>query len=116
MAAGQRTSEWIEMVDTEYHNRQFRETYRSTVAFCDWMERCGYIRPDSELHILDMGSGQGANIYYMGQRYPGCSFVGVDINPELIEHGNRFFEDNQVLNCRLEVGDVYSSEASRPGL
>jgi|SRR5687768_13757246 len=94
--------------ELEYHERQFREPYRSTVAFCDWLETSGFLVREQKLRILDLGSGAGANIYYMSQRYPGSSFVGIDINPELVERGNAFFQSRGIHNCRLEVGDLYN--------
>jgi ubiquinone/menaquinone biosynthesis C-methylase UbiE len=103
----QRTTEWIEKVDLLYHELEFEEPYRSTVAFCDWLEEIGYIRKDSQLRIIDLGSGQGGNIFYMGKRYPQSKFIGVDINPDLVMSGNKFFQDHGIENCRLESGDIY---------
>ena len=103
----QRTTEWLEKVNTEYHERQFKEPYRSTVAFCDWLEEIGYIQKDGELRIMDLCAGQGANIYYMAKRYPKSTFVGVDINPDIVMNGNKFFQSNRIGNCYLEVGDIY---------
>lgn len=110
----QRTAEWLKNVnalDIKYHARQFKEPYRSTVAFCDWLEMVGYIRKDSELKIIDLCSGQGANICYMGERYPKCMFVGVDINPDIVTKGNSFFQKNGIKNCHLEVGDIYNLDS-----
>jgi len=103
----QRTTEWIEKVNIEYHESQFKEPYRSTVAFCDWVEKLGYIQRDSQLKIIDLCSGQGANIYYMGKRYPKSTFIGVDINSDIVMRGNKFFQDNRIDNCQLEIGDIY---------
>lgn len=103
----QRATEWIEKVNTEYHERQFKEPYRSTVAFCDWLEEIGYIQKDSQLRIIDLCSGQGANIYYLGKRYPKSTFTGVDINSDLVISGNKFFKDSKIWNCHLEIGDIY---------
>lgn len=104
----QRTHEWIEKDNKEYHARQFREPYRSTVAFCSWLEKIGLISPDSELRILDVGTGQGANVFYMGKRYPRCSFVGLDINADNIAIGNQLLNQAGISNCELVVGDVYN--------
>lgn len=104
----QRTTEWIEKNNSEYHEKQFKEPYRSTIAFCDWLEAAGYIQKDSQLKILDLGSGQGANTYYMAKRYPECTFVGLDINPDIIAKGNRYLQNLDVKNCSLEVGDIYN--------
>ncbi|MBL7195622.1 MAG: methyltransferase domain-containing protein [Desulfobacterales bacterium] len=104
----QRTTEWIENVDTKYHERQFKEPHRSTIAFCDWLEEIGYIQRDSQLKIIDIGSGSGANIYYMGKRYPNSQFIGMDINSDLVTSGNQFFQDNGIENCQLIKGDIYN--------
>jgi SAM-dependent methyltransferase len=103
----QRKTEWIEQVDTAYHERQFHEPYRSTVAFCDWIESHRYIGRTGSSRILDVGCGQGANLFYMAKRFPHCEFIGVDINPALIESGNQILKRNGVGNARLEVGDLY---------
>lgn len=109
----QRTTEWLDKnkINTDYHERQFKEPYRSTVAFCNWLETIGLINNGSQLKILDLCSGAGANIYYMSQRYPMSLFVGVDINPDLVEHGNTLFQSNGIQNCCLEVGDIYNLDA-----
>jgi len=104
----QRKDEWFgKQSNIEYHERQFKTTYRSTVAFCDFLEEIGYLHKDSKLMIMDLASGAGANISYMGKRYPQSTFIGVDFNPDLVMLGNKFFKDNKIDNCHLEVGDIY---------
>lgn len=104
----QRTTEWVEKVDKQYHERQFQEPYRSTIIFCNWLEEIGYINPDSQLTLLDLACGEGANLYYMGKRYPKSKFIGVDINSELVTTGNKYFVENGIANCHLESGDIYN--------
>jgi SAM-dependent methyltransferase len=103
----QRTTEWTEKVDLHYHERQFQQPYRSTVAFCDWLEYIGYISQDKQLTILDLCCGQGANVYYMGKRFPHHNFIGVDLNPNLVRDGNLYFQTAGISNCHLELGDIY---------
>lgn len=105
------TDEWLEKTNIEYHERQFKEPYRSTVAFCDWLEKIGYIERNSQLRIMDLCSGQGANIYYMAKRYPKSKFVGVDINSCIVKKGNTFFKSMGIKNCHLEVGDIYNLDS-----
>lgn len=109
----QRTTEWLDKkeVNTDYHERQFKTPYRSTLAFCNWLEAEGFIDSASELRILDLCSGAGANVYHMSKRYPKSSFVGIDINPDLVAQGNAFYKANGIGNCRLEVGDIYELDA-----
>jgi SAM-dependent methyltransferase len=106
----QRTAEWLDQdkVNRDYHERQFREPYRSTIAFCNWLEAERFMSPESELRILDLCSGTGANIYYLSKRYPNSTFLGVDINADNVERGNAFFQSRSTDKCRLEAGDIYN--------
>jgi ubiquinone/menaquinone biosynthesis C-methylase UbiE len=108
-----RTTHWIDdsKVNYAYHERQFKEPYRSTVAFCKWIESIGLINSESRLDILDLCSGAGANIYHMSKRYPNISFTGVDINVSLVEHGNEYFKKYGISQCNLELGDIYNLDA-----
>lgn len=92
----------------KYHQKQFIEPYRSTVAFCEWLESLGALNSNSKLKIVDMACGQGANIFYMKKRYPLCCFTGIELNPELVAWGNKHFHDNNIQDCKLEVGDLYN--------
>lgn len=103
----QRTSEWLHGVNLQYHDRQFQEPYRSTVAFCDWLEGLGFLQKNSRLNILDLACGQGANIYYMGKRFPHSTFTGVDLNQDIVLRGNQFLHQGGVTNGCLEQGDLY---------
>jgi trans-aconitate methyltransferase len=93
--------------DDDYYNRQFKIPYRSTVKFCDWLEELDIINASSKNNILDIGAGKGETLHYMKQRFPSCSYMGIDINNELVAEGNQYFEHNQIQNCRLEHGDLY---------
>lgn len=105
----QRITEWMELdpQSLEYHQKQFKEPYRSTVKFCDWLEIQGCITPQARLNILDIGAGAGANIYYMNERFPNAKFWGIDINDQLVNLGNYHMENTQKENCKLEVGNLY---------
>ena len=107
----QRVTEWTDNVNTEYHEKQFNEPYRSTIAFCDWLETTGLMNSDSNIKILDLCSGAGANLYYMSQRYRKSVFVGIDINPYLVDTGNAFFNKMGAHSCRLTVGDICNIDA-----
>ncbi|MEJ0034118.1 MAG: class I SAM-dependent methyltransferase [Bacteroidota bacterium] len=105
----QRTDEWIKNFNEDYFNRQFQEPYRSTVAFCDWLDKIGVLRPDSPANILDIATGKGANIYYMSQRYKNMKFMGVDINESFVDEGNAIMKAKNVADrCVLETGDIYN--------
>jgi SAM-dependent methyltransferase len=107
----QRTDEWIKNYNEDYFNKQFNEPYRSTVAFCDWLEKIKVLSSSVSLNILDVGTGKGANIYYMAQRFKSCQYTGIDINPEFVAEGNQIFKTKNLDNqCWLEVADIYNFE------
>jgi SAM-dependent methyltransferase len=103
----QRTTEWFEAANSSYHERQFKEVYRSTIYFCNWLEEMGCLSDSTALKILDIGSGMGSNIFYMSERYPNSSFEGIDINPDMVERGNQIFVRNHRQNSRLIQADLY---------
>jgi ubiquinone/menaquinone biosynthesis C-methylase UbiE len=92
----------------DYYTRQFKTPYRSTVKFCDWLEELNILNVNSESNILDIGAGKGETLYYMKQRFPSCSYMGIDIKNELVIEGNSFFSTNQMQDCLLEYGDLYN--------
>ncbi|OHB57728.1 MAG: hypothetical protein A2173_03780 [Planctomycetes bacterium RBG_13_44_8b] len=90
----------------DYHSRQFKEPYRSTVAFCDWLEERNIIGPEVALNIVDACCGHGANIDYMGKRYPKSNFHGFDIDREAIDRGCNILRENLANNCTLECNSL----------
>ena len=104
----QRLDEWKQNHDDDYYDRQFKSPYRSTIKFCDWMEEIGVLDKRSQYNILDIGTGKGANIYYMQQRFPNCQFTGLDINAELVQYCNTRCKAENVCNCKTEHGDLYN--------
>ena len=105
----QRTDEWTKNYNADYFNRQFVEPYRSTVAFCNWLDSIDVMNPNSSINILDVGTGKGSNIYYMAQRYKNAKFTGVDINPEFVDEGNAIMKAKNVDDrCTLDTGDIYN--------
>jgi SAM-dependent methyltransferase len=76
--------------------------------FFDWLEKIGYISPESRLSILDLGTGPGANLSYMAKRYPLCKFIGVDLNPDHVKRGNKILSERQVYNAHIVEDDWYN--------
>lgn len=117
----QRNTEWIDITNAniklvEYHKKQLKETYRSTVVFCDWLESIGVINDNMKLKIADIGCGQGANIVYMAKRFRNCDFIGIDMNPHLVEWGNEYIKNHGLDRCILEKGNIYELKKSYIGL
>jgi ubiquinone/menaquinone biosynthesis C-methylase UbiE len=109
----QRLNEWISNDDDDYADSQFKTTYRSTIKFCNWLEQLGVLNPKSECNILDIGTGKGANLYYMQQRFPNCQYNGIDINNGYVQDGNAFFTGKKIKNCKLEYGDLYNLDSEK---
>jgi hypothetical protein len=72
------------------------------------MESIGYISPDSRMTILDLATGQGANLAYLGKRYPLCKFIGVELNKDNVAVANQVLKERGVDNCRAVQDDWYS--------
>ena len=102
---------WLKSIDEEalnYHERQFKIPYRSTVFFTNWLQSLKLLSPKISNNILDIGSGEGANLSYLAKMFPKSNFTGLDINKTLVEKGNQIFKKLKQENCHLEVGDLYS--------
>src|SRR3989338_8826 len=111
----QDVAEWLNVTKNgkmDYHEKQYDQHYRSTMSFCDWLESLKILDASRKLRILDLGAGQGANIFYMAKRFPNSEFVGVDINLSLVKWGNESFAARGVKNCHLLPGDLYALEES----
>ncbi len=114
--AAQRVTEWLDTPKIDYHERQLENVYRSTVHFFDWLESLGHIHAESRQVIMDLGCGAGANIAYMGKRYPHCRFVGVDLNTELVKRGNEVLKERKIENASIVHGDWYNLKKKYHGM
>lgn len=104
----QRTTEWLDTASNHgYHERQWANPYRSSVKFCDWLESLQVLDPSASLKICDVGAGEGANVFYMSQRYTKSTFKGLELNPELVSWGNGKLKEKGVTNASLEAADLY---------
>lgn len=109
----QRLDEWTDEHYADYYNRQFKTPYRSTIKFCDWLNELGVLSKQAKCNILDIGTGKGANLYYMQKRFSNCQYSGIDINNDYIKEGNSFFEEENISNCKLEYGDLYNLDSEK---
>lgn len=109
--------EWFNPTDAqlEYHQRQFRVPYRSTVRFCEWLESLSLLDPRNTRTMLDIGAGGGANLYYMGKRHPDIAFTGVELNPALVELGARSLLNEGIHNVSMQTGDLYNLDIGLKG-
>lgn len=69
------------------------------------------------VRVLDMACGAGANTLWMANRHRDVQFIGVDIDKECIEQGNKVLEQNlKYGNCRLCEGDWFDPELGWVGV
>lgn len=105
----QRTTEWTEMTDKDliYFQQQFEKPYRSTVSFCNWLEKMGCLNTSAACRIADIGSGMGETLSYMGKRFPKAEFTGVELNENRVKRGNRILRQLGMGNVVLVTGDLF---------
>jgi SAM-dependent methyltransferase len=103
---GQQTH-WHDLPQKEidYHLRQWRNPYRSTQAFCEFMKDRGLFHTPGM--IVDIGCGGGANTAYMAKHFPDCHFLGLDGNSHLIEMGKRESGKQGLSNVSYRTGDLF---------
>jgi SAM-dependent methyltransferase len=107
----QRLSEWLETSrqgDFSYHLKQYAHPYRSTVHFCRWLAINKVLERSSRQKVLDIAAGMGASTCYLAKKHPRSSFVGIDIDPELVKRGNGYLRKLGQKNCKLEKSDLYN--------
>lgn len=95
---------WTQRGIVPYHERQLEAPYRSTVHLADVIaRRCGMI----EGSAIDVGCGAGANILYLGQRFPGLDWTGVDIAGEMLFPLARTHLERAGRSATLITGDFH---------
>ena len=71
------------------------------------------ISPGEPQRILEMGAGAGQIIAYMANRYPLSKIDGVEINPDLVQTGNKYFRKHSLNQCALYHDDLYNLKTVR---
>ncbi len=54
--------------------------------------------------LLEVGCGNGPNLLLLAKAFPEADFRGVDINPNFVKSGTKWFKENGVSNVSLLVG------------
>lgn len=63
---------------------------------------------EGPLTLYDAGCGFGQYTYYLAQRFPNVTILGVDLNEEHIRECSAFFAREKLTNCRFAVEDLTS--------
>jgi len=104
----QRGSKPLSKRALEYHKKQFETPYQSTVAFCDWLETLGCLNKETSKAVIDIGSGMGANLFFMERRFPHTAFTGIEKNPLLVSKGKAYLKKMGASRCTLVEGDIFA--------
>lgn len=102
--------DWMELQDRDiiYHQRQLEKPFRSTEKFVEWLAKEQYLKDESTTKICDMACGGGGNLYYMAKTFPHVEFYGIELNPQLVEMGNKWLKKEQMDDRnKLMQGNIY---------
>lgn len=88
----------------DYHERQFKIPYRSTILFDNFLSRRISIGGGDK--ILDLACGGGANEYYFANKYPSAEFIGMDIDTSLFCLFHKY--GGSLKNVTLIGGDWFN--------
>jgi ubiquinone/menaquinone biosynthesis C-methylase UbiE len=99
-------SSWeaIAQQDVEYHLRQFKNPYRSTVFLGQFL--CSHLR-NLKGEALDVACGAGANIFYLSQLFPELNWTGIDLAGDYLFQQSRENFAGHDINPNLLTGDFY---------
>ena len=84
-----------------YHRRQYDEMYRSTEFLINQLK--SEWSGQQDLRVLDIGTGGGANLYYVAREFPDFSFTGIDINQYFVEEAAKKHLELGVTNTSFRI-------------
>ena len=75
-----------------------------------WKQKMVRLLPDKKApHCIDLAAGTGDVSFYLGERYPGGTVVGIDLTEKMIEVANG---RNKLANVSFEIGDMAALEVA----
>jgi ubiquinone/menaquinone biosynthesis C-methylase UbiE len=86
-----------------YHRRQYDEMYKSTEFLIDQLK--SEWSGERDLSVLDIGTGGGANLYYVAREFPEFSFTGIDINERFIKEATEKHSELGIENTSFKVAN-----------
>jgi ubiquinone/menaquinone biosynthesis C-methylase UbiE len=88
----------------EYHARQFREPYRSTIHVGRFLQTLGL---PEKADVLDVGCGAGAPISHLATLFPGFRWTGVDVEGAALFPLGRSEMKKRGVSVDFVEGDFY---------
>ena len=78
--------------DLGYFKNQLKIPYESTKQIFKFLNT--YINDLSSQKVLDVGTGSGANVFFLNENYKVGEIVGVDLHKEYIDLANSYKQEN----------------------
>lgn len=64
------------------------------------------IEQSGATRVLEVGAGNSLNLYLLSQRFPDITFEGIDLTPDRVEVGKKWFKANKNFEPNIQIGDV----------
>tara|TARA_Y100001972_G_scaffold125563_1_gene177030 strand:+ start:11066 stop:11803 length:738 start_codon:yes stop_codon:yes gene_type:complete len=94
---------------TDFNNRQYDEMYRSTSFIIDSL--CHILPVDRTYNVIDVGTGAGANLYYIAKEYQNHNFIGVDFNDHYLQQAEDRHRELGLKNTKFRSLDIFDPGA-----
>jgi len=94
-----------------YHESQFKEPKRSTIALCNFVSKILSAKKES-YKAVDICCGGGGNIYHLSKALPGSTWVGVDFADKFFSIARKHLPDE--TKYKFTKGDLYKLKEAFP--
>lgn len=70
--------------------------------------------PAAQARVLELGCAAGQNLLPLAERYPGATFVGVDVSPRQIQTASALTAELSLTNIEFRAQDLVNLQAGEP--
>lgn len=96
---------------TPYQSKPISATHLDELAAVARLHGLSPASPDA-CRVLEIGCASGGNIVPMAFRYPGSTFLGIDLSPAQIDEGRRTIASLGFQNISLEARSIVELDAT----
>ena len=90
-------------IDLNYHINQYRNPYETTKQITSFLNKKINLKFKN---FLDLGSGAGANLFYLKKKFKIADSFGVDNQPTLIKLAKKMMKNKNIKNIRFYLGNI----------
>ncbi len=90
-------------IDLKYHIKQYRNPYETTKQITSFLNKKINLKFKN---FLDLGSGSGANLFYLKKKFKIADSFGVDNQPTLIKLAKKMMKNKKIKNIRFYLGNI----------